>query len=43
MRWEMAENPIFESPTTNVLNPTFEENGYWSNIDKKERISANVE
>ncbi|CAI2722544.1 unnamed protein product [Schistosoma spindalis] len=28
MRWEMAENPIFESPTTNVLNPTFEENGY---------------
>ncbi|CAL8083278.1 unnamed protein product [Calicophoron daubneyi] len=28
MRWEMAENPIFESPTTKVINPTFEEAGY---------------
>ncbi|KAF7260925.1 hypothetical protein EG68_01369 [Paragonimus skrjabini miyazakii] len=28
MRWEMAENPIFESPTTKVINPTYEESGY---------------
>ncbi|TPP60603.1 Integrin beta [Fasciola gigantica] len=28
MRWEMAENPIFESPTTKVINPTYEETGY---------------
>lgn len=23
VHWEMAENPIFEPPTTRVLNPTF--------------------
>lgn len=28
IRWELAENPIFQSPTTKVLNPTFEDNGY---------------
>ncbi|TGZ59608.1 hypothetical protein CRM22_008976 [Opisthorchis felineus] len=28
MRWEMAENPIFESPTTKVINPTYEETAY---------------
>ncbi len=23
VHWEMAENPIFEPPTTRVMNPTF--------------------
>ncbi|VEL11043.1 unnamed protein product, partial [Protopolystoma xenopodis] len=28
MKWEMAENPIFQPPTTKVMNPTFDENLY---------------
>lgn len=28
VHWEMAENPIFEPPTTRIMNPAFSENGY---------------